>query len=304
VFGDIPGSPKPDSLIPTIQQGMVWWEGTVRATGGATEPEKSFWYLIDFEWINGEWRYVRPKATDPPILVKNPYGKIVHMERKAPDEAERTLGVRQAPDGNRVSELQYLCSKAKAWAEKVRTKHIPPDLVWESLQTGIMRTLLWPMVSMCFTEAECNTIMQPIYDVGLSRSNVVRSLARVIVHGPKDLCGLGLANLYVESGILKIDRMCKYGNSDDFITGYLLRDSLEHLTVELGLSSNPLTKDFDIWGPLATNSWVKYVWQFLHKYNIEVIPTTPSLTGICDSDIILMERFFCSVLKRKKSYLI
>jgi len=130
------------------------------------------------------------------------------MGRKHPDQAEKTLGVRQSPTGNRTEELNYLKSKVEAWADKVRTRHIPPDLVWLSLTTGIMRTVLWPMVSTCFTEAECNEIMAPIYDAGLSRSNIVRTMNRAIVHGPKEFCGFGLPNIYVESGIYKIDRLC------------------------------------------------------------------------------------------------
>lgn len=175
------------------------------------------------------------KENKQPVLVRNPYGKIVKMERKGPHQAEKTLGVRQAPSGDRKCELEYLCTKAEEWADKVRTRHIPPDLVWESLTTGIMRTLLWPMVCMCFTESECDQIMKPIYDAGLSRANIVRTLQREIVHGPKGLCGLGLPNLFVESGIYKIDRVCKLGSSEDFITGYLIRDSIEYLTLELGL---------------------------------------------------------------------
>ena len=152
VIGDVPGDKKPGSLIPRIQIAMIWREGTVRATGGATAPEKSFWYLIDFEWKQGKWQYIEENERDQSVLVRNPYGKIVKMERKGPHDAERTLGVRQAPSGDRTCELEYLCSKAEEWADKVRTKHIPADLVWESLTTGIMRTLLWPMVCMWFTE--------------------------------------------------------------------------------------------------------------------------------------------------------
>ena len=58
---------------------MIWCEGTVRATGGAMEPEKSFWYLIDFAW-KGKWEYTMPETTDQDVMVKNPYGKIVKME--------------------------------------------------------------------------------------------------------------------------------------------------------------------------------------------------------------------------------
>jgi hypothetical protein len=39
-------------------QGFIQhWEGGLRATGGAVYVDKSFWYLIDFEWKNNKWQY-------------------------------------------------------------------------------------------------------------------------------------------------------------------------------------------------------------------------------------------------------
>jgi hypothetical protein len=46
-----------------MQASMATWEGGLRATGGALEPEKSFWYLIRFFWNNGQWAYVSKEDT-------------------------------------------------------------------------------------------------------------------------------------------------------------------------------------------------------------------------------------------------
>jgi hypothetical protein len=40
-----------------MQAVMDTREGGLRATSGALKPEKSFWYLISFQWIQGIWRY-------------------------------------------------------------------------------------------------------------------------------------------------------------------------------------------------------------------------------------------------------
>jgi hypothetical protein len=34
-----------------MQSVMNLWEGGICTTGGALEPSKSHWYLIDFKWI-------------------------------------------------------------------------------------------------------------------------------------------------------------------------------------------------------------------------------------------------------------
>jgi hypothetical protein len=38
-----------------MQRALDTWEGALRAMGGAIVPEKSFWYLIGFQWIEGAW---------------------------------------------------------------------------------------------------------------------------------------------------------------------------------------------------------------------------------------------------------
>jgi len=153
---------------------------------------------------------------------------------------------------------------------------------------------------MCFTEKECNQIMKPIYDAGLSRSNIVRSLDRKIVHGPQRFCGLGLPDLFVESGIYKIDRLCKFGSSEEFITGFLIRDSVEYLTLELGLEGNLFDQTYSIWSGLATDCWVKYVWMFLQKSSITVKAKTPALETIRESDVLLMPRFYKFGFRKSK----
>jgi hypothetical protein len=41
----------------TMQQVVDHWEGGLRATGGAIVAEKSYSYLIDFEWKGNCWHY-------------------------------------------------------------------------------------------------------------------------------------------------------------------------------------------------------------------------------------------------------
>jgi len=53
---------------------------------------------------------------------------------------------------------------------------------------------------------------------------------------------------------------------------------MEHHTLELGMPGNFFELDYNIWGPLATETWIKYCWDFAQKYDIEIKPRTPTLT--------------------------
>ena len=39
-----------EDLVSKVQAALDLWSGGVRATGGALQPDKSFWWLIDFRW--------------------------------------------------------------------------------------------------------------------------------------------------------------------------------------------------------------------------------------------------------------
>jgi hypothetical protein len=61
-----PGEPF-QVLVMLMQANMGTWEGGLRATGGALELEKSFWYLIRFFCKNGQWAYVSKEDTPASI---------------------------------------------------------------------------------------------------------------------------------------------------------------------------------------------------------------------------------------------
>jgi hypothetical protein len=54
-----------------MQNGLDLSEGLLKATGGALVPEKSYWYLIDFKWHNGAWKYSTMEEIPFDLTVKD-----------------------------------------------------------------------------------------------------------------------------------------------------------------------------------------------------------------------------------------
>jgi len=48
-------SNKVDQVSKKMQQSLSTWHGLLCTTGGELVPDKCFWYLIDFKWVNKEW---------------------------------------------------------------------------------------------------------------------------------------------------------------------------------------------------------------------------------------------------------
>ena len=125
-----------EEVAQLMQTSVDSWEGGIRASGGALVPEKSFWYLVDFKWTAGKWKY-RDTWNHPPVLViRDPQGNRVLLRLLRSSEAEKTLGVFLTPDGNNTSEIDYL--------PRTATGHLPRRLAWESMSTTILKTLTYP----------------------------------------------------------------------------------------------------------------------------------------------------------------
>jgi hypothetical protein len=50
-----------EEVAVTMQAVVDHWERGLGATGGAIVAEKSYWYLIDFEWKGNRWHYWKKK---------------------------------------------------------------------------------------------------------------------------------------------------------------------------------------------------------------------------------------------------
>ena len=199
------------------------------------------------------------------------------------------------------AELQYLRSKVKAWVDKIRVRHLPHHLVWLSLRTGIFKTLEYPLAATTFTPLQCRELCVPLLQVGLSRSHIVRSMPRDVVYGPTEAGGFSLPNLYVEQGLAQLTAYLLFGRSSSSITGFLLRASLEHLQLEVGTSTMPLSLPYRSWSKSAVPSWLQSLWLFCDTYAIKpptILAPPPLLRS---GDRYLMDAFWQNGIRNPDS---
>jgi hypothetical protein len=62
-----------------MQQALDLWEGGIRATGGVIVSVKSHWYLIDFKWQQGNWRYVTEIEVPAQLCVRDCDGNVATL---------------------------------------------------------------------------------------------------------------------------------------------------------------------------------------------------------------------------------
>ena len=274
-----------------MQEGLDLWEGGLKATGGAIVPQKSFWYLIDFKWSSGNWRYATTKDVEATLEVTDHMGNRKTIERLEPSASRKTLGFFMAPDGNNKGEVAFLRKATQVWGSQVETGHLDRETAWAALTTTIMKTIEYPLLALTLSEDECTHIMAPVLMQGLSKSGINRTMKRDIVYAPLKAQGFGLHFPYTTQGINHLEVMLTDGGTST-ITGQLLETTLQALTLELGLPGEVFSHDPNEWAPALTDCWMVHTWQFCAKYNISVITGSPTLQPRRKHDIFLMAGFF------------
>ena len=286
--------PSPDGtheeVLELIQKTADEWEGGMRATGGAVGSDKSFWCLIGFNWKDGNWSCASNGDLPAAITVLDEDGERQTLTRLEPTEARRTLGAHLAPVGDEDAMVAALKEKANKWADATRSGHLAQSLVWQSLNTTVMKSSEWPLAVTCMTEQQCHEIMKPIIQVGLSRSGINRHFPRALVHGPIKCQGLGLPKPHHTQLKAHLQELVTWGHSAS-PQGQPLRCTSEQLKLELGVPGPVFKNSFQQLGCIATESWMKFTWESMQQFDIVVLDTTPDVPQRTAQDRHLIQEF-------------
>jgi hypothetical protein len=144
-----------------MQAAMDTWEGGLRATGGALEPEKSFWYLIRFCWKNGQWAYVSNEDTLASTSYRNHAGDRVELESLEVTEARKILGVKTAPTGDNTAQFEHMLEASQKWAAQIKASNLRQTDAWLALRSTIWKTLEYPLTCTILTDKQCEEMMRP-----------------------------------------------------------------------------------------------------------------------------------------------
>jgi hypothetical protein len=148
----------------------------------------------------------------------------------------------------------------------------------------------YPMAATTIKEQEWNHIMIPILKAGLPRSGIERNFPRDILYGPKSLQGFGIRHPWYHQEIVHL-LVCFKQTTISGITGGQISASTEQMRLEVGLSGWFTDHDFDIYKTLLTDSWIKTVWQFAHRFKLDIHDSEAQLGLHRPNDRYLMEEF-------------
>jgi hypothetical protein len=252
------------SLMSEMQNVLNHWEGGLRATGGALFPDKCYWYCISFKWdtVQMKWKYENIKDRPGNLQIRNPDGNYQTLERCEVSEARETLGCWIAMDGNQQAQQKALTKKVERWTAKIRTKQLNTHEAWLSLQSGITKSIGYPLTATSLTKTECHQVMKPLIKYALQALQIPSKFPLQLLFAPKKYLGLAILHLWTEQGLAKIEVCLRHGHASKNSTGKLLRDTMAGMRIELGLPSHPLSYSFKQFHKCVTKTFFHTLWEF------------------------------------------
>jgi len=261
------------AVVRKMQAVVAKWEALLLATGGALVLEKCFWYMVNFEFHGSKWKYsegFKPVG----LAVCNAAGQATPIPQLPVTEAQQTLGISVAPDGNNTAEFEHLTQIATEWFTMMKAGRLTHEVAAFSLRNVVLKQLEYPLVMMMFTEKECHSIMQPILAAGLLAMGIVRTLAWAVVHGPLQFQGLDIPNLYMEQLITCLQMLLQYGLQLEDVTGSMIRYMAEAFRLELGVAGELFDAPAAL-APVVTDSWIKACWLDMVNQDIHITSDIP-----------------------------
>ena len=280
-----------DNAKEELQLVVKDWQQALEFSGGALKAGKCSWSVVEYVWKHGKWKYkkINDHTDDEGIFIKQ-NGNLVRLKAKEPTEAIKVVGVVQALDGSMKGQIERLKGKALQWAKLVEKGWLPRALAWQCIRTHIWSSLRYPLAVTTLSEEEAWEIVREMYTTILPSLGLNSRFPTTLRWAARSHLGLNLPHPYIEQGIEQLKMILGHLSSPRTPTGDLIQISLEQAQVELGLPTAIWKASYKKHNRLITESWVKSIWEFVDRYDIEVCSTDKiELPLLREKDRYLME---------------
>jgi hypothetical protein len=271
------------------------WEGLLRATGGALRDDKLYWYLIDFKFTQGQWKYCsqsdKPGTLD--LKVVDSCGRLrpqrEFLTRLEPSEARETLGVFTPMDGNWRRQVQEMISKARKFVEYLRTSRPDCETTWCAFFTALMKSLEYPMEAVCLTGAEWDKVMSPLMGIVLQLCGTAVTVPRDLLFSSLQYQGLGARHPFYQQMMSHGVTLIAETANPNSPSGALFRGVVEDLRREVGLQGEFTDAPWDRLGPVITHTWLTHLLRFAAAHQVLLHDPLPKLLPPRHGDFCLMD---------------
>jgi len=280
-----------EDIVPDTQAALDCWVGTLAATGGAINPKKSYWYLLDFQWTGHTWTY-RPASTMPGELsAYNSQGDRETLQRLEAHQAERTLGIHMAADGNMTDQIQVLLEKAADYCdEHCKGNALTLNESWLSFTHTIRKSITYPVPATTIPKSSWDKIQSTLHQVALPQSGFVRTFPLAVLYAPLKYQGMGLIHFWYDQELTHLQDYVEQINLGT-PCGHRYQISTELLRLETGHPEDFTDVPYDKLQSCVSPSWITTLWKFCHQHGISITCPVGKLSLARQGDAFLMPTF-------------
>ena len=155
------------------------------------------------------------------------------------------------------------------------------------LHTSLYPSLTYGLMATAMTEKQCNEAFIPIRNKILPKLSVCRSAPAALVHGPVELGGMGIKDLYTLQGIAHIKALVEEGSTES-ATGKLIRTLIEYHMLETGLGESIFDTPYEAMKDCMTDTWIKSTVKFIDESSIKIKSPMEPLSKWTDDDTFII----------------
>jgi hypothetical protein len=197
------------------------------------------------------------------------------------------LGVWQAADGQEDTQKEVLINKIKEWGSA--TAGISKSEASTAIISTLGRSIRYPLAATAMTTQQCEEVDKNLRKHVLGKLGVVRTAPGTVIHAPAELGGIGLHRTEIDQTIDHVKMILQHGHAPT-ITGKLIRNSLEQLSIESGLGEGPFHADLTKVNYLTERTWIENTIRSCQKYNITIDSSIKGIPKWTDRDDFIMDR--------------
>jgi len=279
------------SAIRHLTEKSQAWERLLFTTGGALNLNKSHWFLMHWQWINGA-TILDPIDHDRQLLLTAGFDQtLIPVSQISPFDSYKTLGAYLSPSGSSTKAIEVLRSKAENYASHVTGSSLNREEAYWSYILYFIQKVGFSLPAMTFMEEKCNFIQSPAVNAVLPKLHLNQHTARSIIFGPSEYGGLNLPNLYCSQGIGQLHLFLGHlGEQDE--SGRLILLSMSYVQLIIGSGESFLHKPFPKYERWLDHNWLTSLWCFISKIKLKITVKRqwkPSLPR--ENDVFLMDSF-------------
>ena len=278
------------ALVQRVQKAITCWANLLQATGGSLKPQKCYWYLLSYKFVNGT-ATLRPlsELSSHTVDIPQPNNSTVPIELLDASSPSKVLGVWTSPTSDGSKMITYMADKGKQWATRVQSSTLHPREVWYSLTTQALPAVRYGLIGVMATRQYIDRHLPRWYYDCLPNLGINRHIALQWRTLPRQFQGLGLPLFSLEKLADCLRLLQRHWGSNSTL-GNALKCSFELVQLETGLAGNFLNRNYSRLNTLATHSWFKLLWELIHYYKVSVeFPDDVSIPKLREWDRVLME---------------